>query len=341
MTNSSKPLRIVAIVVGAMSGLILIAWVTAWLVVQSKRTQQFTAHTVDIPVPYPLSDTDLVAIRAERAAGQGGEAGADPLSGVDLSALASERAIARGKHLVDARYGCNVCHGASFGGGVMMDAPPIGSLHGPNLTSGKGGVVANYDIADWDHIVRHGIKPDGTPAVMPSEDYVLMSDHELSDIVAYIRSLPPVDNEVAKPSFGPIGIILLATGQFPLSATKVDDHQRAHAKEPPAARDTPEFGAHLAATCVGCHRENLAGGPMPFGPPNWPPAANLTPHATGLASWSFEDFDKAMTQGLSKDGRALREPMTHVLPGTKAMTPTERKAMWTYLKSVAALPVNR
>ena len=35
------------------------------------------------------------------------------------------------------------------------------------------------------------------PAVMPSIDYVAMSDRELSDVVACIRSMPKVDKTMA------------------------------------------------------------------------------------------------------------------------------------------------
>ena len=96
----------------------------------------------------------------------------------------------RGRHLVTARYGCAECHGANFGGGVMVDAFPLGSLLGPNITTGQGSRTLQYSPADWDRIVRHGVLPDGRPAVMPSIDFVQMSDQELSDIIAYIRSFP-------------------------------------------------------------------------------------------------------------------------------------------------------
>ena len=96
----------------------------------------------------------------------------------------------------------------------------------------------------------------------------------------------------------------------------------------------------LSATCTSSHRDNLAGGPMLFGPPSWPAAANLTQHASGLHGYSFEDFERAMTQGIANDGRALREPMTHVLPAARAMTPTERRALWTYLRAIEPKPTN-
>jgi mono/diheme cytochrome c family protein len=247
-------------------------------------------------------------------------------------------AIERGKHLVTARYGCAACHGQNLAGGVMIDDAAIGEVRGPNLTAGKGSRSAKYTMADWDRIVRHGVKPDGTPAVMPSDDFFKMSDAELSDIVAYVRSVPPVDAEVKAPSFGPIGNVLLALGKLPLSAERTAP--AVHPSVPPAAADNAQFGEHLAATCVTCHRQNLAGGPMAFGPPSWPAAANLTPHATGLRDWTFDDFDKALTRGSSKDGHLLRSPMAEVVQGTQAMDVTERKALWTYLRQVSAAPTN-
>lgn len=256
-----------------------------------------------------------------------------------LPSAGDAEAVARGEHLVTARYGCAACHGRNLAGGVMIEDPAIGSVHGPNLTRGQGGRTASYSMADWDRIVRHGVKPDGKPAVMPSEDFFKMSDAELSDIVAYVSSLPPVDAVVSPPSFGPVGKVLLALGKLPLSA----EHQpaAAHPSQPPAAADNAAFGEHLVATCVTCHRQNLAGGPLAFGPPSWPAAANLTPHTDGLRGWSYDDFERALTQGVSKDGHQLQAPMADVVTGTKAMSPTERKAIWTYLQGVSAAPSTR
>jgi mono/diheme cytochrome c family protein len=331
-----KLVRVAGRTLAAVALLLLGAFVVASVSASNKLSQKLDAHDIELTVPNPLGSEELAALRAERTAA----GNTDPITSEELARIAQQRALARGKHLVEARYACGACHGASFGGGVMLDDPAIGRILGPNITSGKGGRVASYTNADWDRIVRHGLKPDGSPAVMPSEELFAMSDYELSDIIAYLRSRPPVDAEVPPPSFGPVGKVLVATGKFPLSANKVADHRRAHAADAPAEADTAEFGAHLAATCTSCHRDNLAGGPMLFGPPSWPAAANLTQHASGLGGYSFDDFERAMTQGIAKDGRALREPMTHVLPTARAMTPTERRALWTYLSAIESRPTN-
>jgi cytochrome c553 len=173
---------------------------------------------------------------------------------------------------------------------------------------------------------------------MPSEDFVAMSDRELSDAVAYLQSFPPVDNTVAMPSLGPLGKVLMATGALTLSADDIEAHDAAHALMPPATGVTVEFGEHLAATCTGCHGVSLTGGPIVGGDPSWPPAKNLTPHETGLAAWALEDFRTAMTQGRRPDGTELLVPMTVVMPYARNMTDVEMEALWTYLRSLPALP---
>jgi mono/diheme cytochrome c family protein len=295
-----KNLKRLGAVLSALVLLALLLFAVAHVKASARMGRRFETHRIDLPLP---AATDL-------------------------------EAITRGKHLV-ARNGCDGCHGANLAGGIMLDDPAIGSLRGPNLTTGRGGLAANYAMADWDRIVRHGVKPDGSPAVMPSQDFFTLSDIELSDIAAYIRSLPAVDAEVPPPSFGPIGKVLVAFDKFPLAAERQLTAAE-HASRPPQTANTAEFGAHLAALCVSCHRADLAGGPMAFGPPDWPPAANLTAHANGLRDWSYDDFERALTEGVRKDGRQLREPMSSVLTASRAMLPTERQALWTYLRGLPA-----
>jgi mono/diheme cytochrome c family protein len=302
----NKYLKRIGIALGALTLVALSLFAVASVKASARLGRKYQTHRIEMPIP---DASDAVA-------------------------------VARGKHLVEARYGCNVCHGGDLAGGVMIDDPAIGSVRGPNLTVGKGGRTAGYTMADWDRIVRHGVKPDGSPAVMPSEDFFKMSDAELSDIVAYVRAQPAVDAEVPPPSFGPVGKVLVALGKFPISAELQARSGSAHASRPPETNDSAEFGAHLAATCMTCHRANLAGGPMPSGPPGWPAAANLTPHAAGLRDYTYEDFERALTQGVRKNGQVLREPMAAVVSGTNAMLPTERKALWTYLRSIAPAATN-
>lgn len=302
---------------------------------------------VDVPVPWPLDEAELTALReqkkaevaAKTAAAGAGEAApvpadADLLAGVDLAALAKERALARGKHLIEARAGCSDCHGADFGGKVIVEAPPMGVWAAPNITmAGNGKGLAP---ADWDRIVRHGVAKDGTSATMPAIDYTSMTDRELSDIITVITSAPPVDRPNIENKMGPLRGVLIATGAIPVAAELID-HAAAHGKVPPAEGVTVEFGKHVVSGCVGCHGLNLAGGPIPGGDPKWPEAANLTPDASGLAGWKAEDFRRVAREGKSKDGRELSEPMKAVAMAMRGMTDAEVDAAFVYLQSLAPL----
>ena len=288
-------------------------WVRATAHARLERT--YGTHSIDVPVPYP---------------GAG-----DPRATAEGDAMA--RAIARGRHLVRSRYGCTECHGDDFGGGTMIDDPAMGTILGPNLTGGRGSRTRGYTMRAWDRIVRHGVKPDGTPAVMPSEDFARMSDEELSDIVAFIRSLPPVDREVPPPSFGPVGLLLVATGKLPLSAETLAARAE-HPARPPRPEPTATFGDHLAQPCRGCHRADMRGGPIAAGPLDWPPAANLTPHADGLAGWSYDEFARVMRTGVRPSGRKVRPPMAAVVSFTSKLSDVELRALWAYLSSLAPAP---
>jgi len=299
-----------------------------WASAASSRAlaRTFDSHVTDFPVPFPIAAEEVEALG---------------LSPEEAERLALAQALERGEHLINARYGCTHCHGHDFGGGVMVDAFPLGTLLGPNLTSGRGGVVASYSAADWDRAVRHGILPNGRPAVMPSEDFLLMSDQELSDIVAYIGAMPPVDNEVPPSKLGPLGKVLMAMGQIPLSADLIGTHDTDHLLVPPTALVSVEFGRHLGGVCTGCHGMTLAGGPVAGGDPSWPPAANLTPHADGLAGWSYADFRSAMLESRRPDGTEIAAPMTFMTPSAQAMTDVEMEALWVFLQSLEPRPTPR
>lgn len=283
-------------------------------------------HQVDFPIPFPLEPAEVEELG---------------LSADEADALAMERAIERGQHLVEARYVCVECHGADFGGGVMVDDPMIGSIFGPNITMGEGGRTGGYTTADWDRIVRHGVRPDGHPAAMPSEDFQRMSDEELSDVIVYIRSQPDVDGTVPELKLGPLGTVLMATGALPLSADKIPEHQAAHMVRPPATEVSVEFGRHVAGVCMGCHAETLVGGPIAGGDPSWPAASNLTPVPEGLGSWSAEQFATVMRTGVRPDGTELLEPMSMVVPYTSQMTEVEMEALWAFLQSLPPTPPTR
>jgi hypothetical protein len=220
----------------------------------------------------------------------------------------------------------------------MVNNFAIGALLGPNLTTGAGSRTVGFTAADWDRAVRHGVKHDGLPSVMPAEDFQDVSDQELSDVVSYIRSVPPVDATVPLPTLGPVGTLLMAFGQLTLAVDKIPNHMKPHATYPPDAAVNVEFGKHLASVCTGCHHADFAGGTIVGGDPSWPPSMNLTPHADGLAGWTYDQFMTVLKTGTKLDGTALREPMAGILPVIRSMNDTERQALWKFLQSLPPVP---
>ena len=120
-----------------------------------------------------------------------------------------QASVVRGQHLVVATTKCVDCHGQNLSGGLFLDAGPVGVVYAPNLTRGKGSATAAYTDADWDRAIRHGVRPDGRGLlIMPSDEYHALSDADFGAIVAYVKSVPPVDNEVPKTEIRLLGHIL-------------------------------------------------------------------------------------------------------------------------------------
>jgi cytochrome c553 len=241
--------------------------------------------------------------------------------------------IAEGGRLVVAR-GCADCHGQQMAGSVFVDDPLLGRLSASNLTAGQGGVGALYDDAAFERAIRHGVGYDGRPLlIMPSHEYYPLSDADISAIIAYLRSAPPVDNELPGSSVGPLGRVLGVVGAIQLTPVDAIDESKGRAN--PVPGETLEFGQYLAGTCVGCHGGDYAGGPSPV--PGGHPVANLTPHQTdGIGAWSEADFIRAMREGVRPDGTALDSEMPWINLGK--MSDTELKALYKFLRTVPPLP---
>jgi cytochrome c553 len=276
--------------------------------------KHWTAHADSFPIPFPARP------------------GRRRLGG-------DRPAIASGEQLIATRTPCMECHGKDFGGGIVIGKSPVeaamvGYWVAPNLTTGKGGVTRGFSAHDWDLAVRHGIRHDGQTSSMPSEEFVKLSDHELSDIASAIQARPPVDRDLGKIRLGVVFSFLLATNPKMLAAYGID-HQKAHPVEPPSADDPVALGGHIAQSCTGCHQANYAGGKLQ-GDPNMPIVANLTPDSSGIKDWNEADFLKAMHEGVKPDGTKLKDAMPWRIYGK--MGDEDLKAVWAFLRTLPPVP---
>lgn len=249
----------------------------------------------------------------------------------DLPAASGEQAVAHGRHLYVTR-GCIDCHGADAGGMLAVDAGPVGRFRGPNLT--RGGRGAAYDLPRFEHAVRHAVSAEGRPLLfMPSEDWAGLSDADVAALYAYLRDLPPVDAVQPPSEVGLLGRVLHLAGELPLLHAERIDHAAASApKDAPPATAGADYGRYLAASCAGCHGAGFGGGAVPGTPPDFKPAANLTPAPDGLGGWSEADFVRAMREGRRPDGTGLDAFMPW--RNFARMSDVELAAIWAYLRQL-------
>jgi cytochrome c553 len=241
-------------------------------------------------------------------------------------------AIARGRHVATAISRCSGCHQSDFGGQVFIDVPPVAFLYAANLTRGRGGIGGRLTDFDWERAIRHGVKPDGSVLLfMPSQEFQLLNDHDTAALIAYLKTLPPVDREPMKNRVGPIGRALYAKGDVALVPAELIDQTAAHPPEIPAGI-TAEYGRYVADVggCKGCHGPGLSGGHIPGAPSDWKPAANITP--AGIGHYKEEDFFRVLREGMRPGGASIDPLMPYAF--TKNLTDDEIRALWLYLQSV-------
>jgi cytochrome c553 len=246
--------------------------------------------------------------------------------------------VERGHHLAD--FLCSECHGADLSGDPRwFDLPGMVTVAAPNLTPGRGGLGASFTTDDFVRVLRHGVKPDGTSVfIMPSNDFAYLSDQDLAAIIAYLKTLPPVDKQTPEPHTRPtfLGGVMYGAGLFGNLLRAGQMQEMAEIPAAPQAGVTAEYGHYLVNIngCRDCHGQQLSGAKT--GDPSSPLAPNLTPGGE-LRAWSEADFIKTLRTGMTPSGTQLPDefmPWKH----KGLMSDDELKAVWAYLQSLPPLP---
>jgi mono/diheme cytochrome c family protein len=236
--------------------------------------------------------------------------------------------IAIGKHLVDIK-GCRDCHGDNMAGKIIADNMLLGTVAGPNLTRGNGGLPLSYKIENWVKAIRHGLDSNNYPImVMPSLETSKMSKEDMQSMVAYLENLAPVDNIMPKSSLGIMIKTMAHLDAIDVIPAEKIDHSAPMTANVNAA-SPGELGKYLSVMCSGCHRENFKGGP-PMAP-GFPPAPDIT--STGATGhWSEEQFVTALRTAQRPDGTVLDPNMPVQM--TKHYTDSELHALYSFLKTL-------
>ena len=255
---------------------------------------------------------------------------------VSVSVSQDAPVLARGRHLVMAVGACtsSACHGSDLGGGKPIAMGPVGTFVGPNITSR--GILAVYTDSELVRLIRDGVKKDGRSLrFMPVDDFNWLPDNDMIAMVSYLRTVPGLDRESGATVIGVLGKVLDRNDVFPIDVARRIDPSRA--EHPPAPAPSPEYGSFLVRLCKGCHGAHLSGGKIPGAPASVPIPTNLTPDASGLAGWAYDDFDRVLVEGLRRNGRRLDPFMP--IESWSQLDQTEKRALWAYLQSVPARPL--
>jgi mono/diheme cytochrome c family protein len=232
---------------------------------------------------------------------------------------------------------CQSCHGEALQGKVFFTDPKIGTIYSPNLTKGKGGVGAFYTDEDWVRAIRHGLNPKGKALfVMPSKDLHMMSEKDLSELIAAVKAATPVDNEKGGNIIPMFTKVLMQVGAFgDVYSAELINHDEPF-KPSPAEGPTAEYGNYLIHVfgCSTCHGPDYNGGKSPD--PLSPVVPNLTP-AGNMAKWTAGDFIKTMRLGVTPEHKALNDtfmPWKHIGQSSD----DDLTAAFEYLKKLPSKP---
>lgn len=273
----------------------------------------------------------------------------------DLVVQSTPEKIARGEYLANHVTVCMDCH--STRDWSRYSAPPEPG------TLGKGGEffgkeagfpgkfysknITPFHLKDWTdgdifRTITTGVSKDGSALfpVMPYSYYGRMDKEDIEAIIAYVRTLAPINNTTP-----------LHSVDFPLNFILNTIPEKAHLTTKPPVSDTIKYGAYItnAAACIECHTPVESGkiikskaftGGRKFEMPGMDLySANLTPDIeTGIGGWTAEQFlqrFKAYEDPANVPEISGTQPQT-IMPWTMyaGMDTTDLLAIFKYLKTL-------
>ena len=262
------------------------------------------------------------------------------------SSVPDPAAVRRGAYLATAGN-CASCHtnsragGLAFAGGRALPTP-FGVFFAPNITPDRSHGIGDWSFEDFERALRRGVSPRNEHyyPVFPYTSYTGVTDGDIADLWAYLRSLPPIaqpdrPHELQFPynvrlAMAPWKILFLDRGPLESEPGRSPEWNRgrylvnavAHCADCHAPRNP--LGAVDRGRLMSGTRERLEGYEVP----------NITPDVeTGIGGWSVQDL-AALLAGRGMRAMHVGGPMREVVSNTARLTEADRLAMATYLKSL-------
>ncbi|MCF7825319.1 MAG: c-type cytochrome [Candidatus Marinimicrobia bacterium] len=278
----------------------------------------------------------------------------------DLVIKATPERLERGEYLVEHVAGCMDCHSqrdwSRYAGPVIEETRGAGgeafteemgvpgTIYTPNITPAA---LKSWTDGEIVRAITSGVSRDGTPLfpIMPYPNYSHMSQEDIYSIVAYLRTLDPIENEIPKRKLN-----------FPVSLIVRTIPREADFGVLPYATDSIAYGKYMitAAGCADCHTQidgkgkplegmDYAGG-FTMGLPSGGnvSSSNITPHETGIKTWTREGFIarfKALNNEATKNIPLQEDQINTIMPWLyyASMKTEDLGAIYDYLRSIPAV----
>ncbi len=254
----------------------------------------------------------------------------------EISLPTSAEEIERGRYLATHVAVCMDCHSTRnwsyFAGPIVPGTLGKGGEVFDEASGLPGRVVSKnitpYSLGNWSdgelfRVITGGLQKDGDALfpLMPYDAYRTMDMRDVLAIIAYLRTLEPIVNDVADHELNfPLNLIV---NSIPREAEPVAVNRE----------NSVEYGAYLAtiAGCTWCHsplnqtqqiipEQSLAGGHEFFMGDYVVRASNISPDKeTGIGNWSRDAFIARFRQYQGASGRRIslgEEGFNSLMPWT-------------------------
>jgi len=246
--------------------------------------------------------------------------------------------------------GCASCHAAPgakdearmvLSGGVRLTSD-FGTFIAPNISPDPEAGIGGWSISDFANAMLAGVSPDGGhyyPA-FPYGSYVRMTDGDIADLFAFMKTLPASDVASLPHEVGFPFNLRRALGGWKWLFFTDAPRESVNTDGPLIARG--QYLVEGPGHCGECHTpRNVIGG---FVTNAWLSGAqnpegegvipNLTPGGKSISGWSASDIAYYLESGFTPDFDSVGGSMVEVQKNMAKLKSGDRDAIAAYLKAL-------